>query len=496
MRTRAGAGAQNLVHSVRSDGGGAGDWDNPVAAAPTNEKKPRGLKRSMRVGGALLLTLSAITPASSVFVIVPGVVTQAGTGAFLSMAAAALLAVPIAFVYAELSSAFPIAGGEYSMIGRAIGPGSGFAALGLTVTGNMFATAVLALGASDYIAVIVPGLNPIEVAIALIGLATLLGILHIRTNAWVTGIFLLLELLALAALTGLGLAHIQRPLTELLTHPVVASGSALQPTPLAMIGLATSVSIFAYNGYGAAVYFAEEMHEAPRVVSRTILWALAITIVTELLPVTAVLIGAPDLKALLASQNPFGDFVAATGGPALNIAVSLGVALAIFNAVLATLLQNARFFYSTGRDRSWHPRINDAFLVTHGRFYSPWFATLAAGLTSMLVCFLGLQLLLVLTGTGIALIYAGICIAGIAGRRSGATRHAAYRMKRYPASPVIGLLALVYVFYTSAFDPDIGQPSLMVNAGIIAASLGYYAFVLRRKGGWTLRDPEAESGAA
>ncbi len=61
----------------------------------------------MRSPRALLLTLSSITPASSVFVIVPGVVTQAGTGAFLSMAAAALLAVPIAFIYANSPPPFP-----------------------------------------------------------------------------------------------------------------------------------------------------------------------------------------------------------------------------------------------------------------------------------------------------------------------------------------------------------------------------------------------------
>src|SRR5512144_1231396 len=142
----------------------------------------------MRVMGTLLLTLSAITPASSVFVIVPGVITQAGTGAFLSMVVAGFLAIPIAYVYAELASAYPIAGGEYSMIARSVGPASGFAALGITVISNMLATAVLALGASAYIDVIVPGLNPIAVGMALIAVSTVLGIFHIRTNAWVTGV--------------------------------------------------------------------------------------------------------------------------------------------------------------------------------------------------------------------------------------------------------------------------------------------------------------------
>src|SRR5271168_3026418 len=99
----------------------------------------RALKRSMRVVGALLLTLSAITPASSVFVIVPLVFAQAGTGAFVSMAITALLSLPVAYVYAELSSAFPIAGGEYSMVGKTLGPGAGFATLALTAVGNMLA---------------------------------------------------------------------------------------------------------------------------------------------------------------------------------------------------------------------------------------------------------------------------------------------------------------------------------------------------------------------
>jgi L-asparagine transporter-like permease len=72
----------------------------------------------------------------------------------------------------------------------------------------------------------------------------------------------------------------------------------------------------------------------------------------------------------------------------------------------------------------------------------------------MAVCLLGLQWLLVITGTGLSLIYVAVCIAAIAGRRSGATKHARYRMPLYPFWPAVGLMALAYVFYTSAFDPE------------------------------------------
>jgi amino acid transporter len=447
----------------------------------------------MRVMGTLLLTLSSVTPASSVFVFVPTVIQEAGSGALWSMIAAALLSFPIAFVYAELASAFPIAGGEYCMLGRTLGPGWGFAMLGLILFGNMLTVTALALGATPYLDVIWPDLNPTAVAIAIIVSTTLLAILHVRTNAWVTGIFLLLELLALAVLAALGLLHGVRPVGDLLFHPVTLAGGSLVQTPLALIGLATTVSVSAYYGFSSAIYFTEEMHEAPRLIGRTIFWAVIITILTELVPVAAVLIGAPDLKWLIASSNPFGEFVRARGGHLLYDVISLAIAFAIINAALATLLQNARFLFSTGRDLAWHPHINDGFTRTHARYHSPWIATLAAGGSSILTCFLGLKLVLVLTGTGIVLTYAGVCAAALAGRYIGSTNHASFRIWLFPWMPIMGLTMCAVIIVASWFDPDIGRPSLIANGAAIALAMAYYVFVLRPRGGWVLRAPEQEA---
>jgi amino acid transporter len=452
--------------------------------------RSKALKRSLRVFGTLLLTLSAVTPASSVFVIVPGVITEAGTGAFWAMILGALLSVPTAYVYAELSSAFPIAGGEYCMVGRTVGRDAGIAVMWLNAFSSLLTPAAFGLGSAAFIGVVIPGLNTTAVAIGIILVTTVLGVLHIRTNAWVTGLFLLVELLALVAVTWLGFSHMQRPLSEIALHPVFLDHGALHATPLAIIGLATSVAIFAYNGYGSAVYFAEEMHEVRSAVAKTILWALVITVITELVPVTAVLLGASDLKALFASQNPFSDFVLAAGGGFFNAAVSIGIALAIINAVLATVLQNARFFYRTGHDGTWHGRLNHAFTVTHPRFQSPWLATLIAGFVSIALCFLGLDLILMLTGTGIVLVYIGVCLAAIFGRRSGASDAALYRMPLYPVWPVVGLIALAYVLYTSALDPELGRPSLLINGGIVVLSIVYYRLVLRRGRDWVLSEPD------
>ena len=455
--------------------------------------RPRAFRRSMKILGVLLLTLSAVTPASSVFVIIPGVIQQAGSGAILSLLAAAVVSLCMSFVYAELASAWPLAGGEYAMAGRALGPFAGYVLMGANALAYTLVPPVLALGAATYLAVIWPGAPATPIAVGMIALGTVFGILNIRLNAWVTGLFLLVEAVALVIVAALGFTRLARPIGEVLAHPVMAtSGGALAPTPLIAIGFTTAVAIFAYNGYGAAVYFSEEMHDAPRRIARTILLALAITLALEFLPTLALILGAPDLAALVRSPTPFGDFVDKVGGHPLGVAVSLGVALAIVNAVIASLLINARILYASGRDGAWHSAVNDAFTRLHPRFDSPWAATLATGAAGVACCFIPFHLLLVLNGMSVVVTYISLCVSVIVARMSGASAHASYRMRLFPLAPVVGLAALAGVVAANWTNTDVGRPSLLATLAVMALFAAYY-FVRRRAGGltWALAGPES-----
>jgi amino acid transporter len=441
----------------------------------------------MKLLGALFLALSAATPASSVFVIVPDVVSEAGTGALISMAIAALIAICVAQAYAELGSAFPLAGGEYCMTARTLGPLAGFVVLGLNLVNSVLAAAVLALGIGEYLDGAAAGAGSIVIALAAIGCATLLGVLNIRTNAFVTGVFVAVELVALIILAALGFGHVSRGLPALIAHPTTLTAGALSPAPAASIGLAVAVAIFAYDGYGAAVYFGEELHEAPRHIGRAIVAALFITVAAEIIPLTGVLMGAPDLKALLGSSAPFPDFIRAVGGPMLERVLSLGVALAIFNAVIATVLLTSRQLYSMGRDATWPAPVNALFTRLHPRFHSPWGATLVSGALACGLCFVGLKLLLIATGTGTAIIYAAMCLATLAGRRSGKSDHGHHRMPLYPWLPLLTLVALAGVLWADWIDPDEGRPGLLIAAGVALASGAYYLAALRGRG-WSASD--------
>jgi amino acid transporter len=458
----------------------------------TNASAPKSFQRSMKIPGVLFLTLSSVTPASSVYVIVPGIVQQAGTGAFIAMIAAAFVGVAMAYVYAELASAFPLSGGEYAMYGRTLGPIVTFSYLGMYTIGCTLGPSVLALGASSYINAIFPWATPLPTALAIVGLATLCGILNVRTNAWITGIFLAFEVAALLVLAVLGAAHPERSPIPFISHPMTLAGNALAPTSLNVIALSTAVAVFAYNGFGAAVYFGEETEDAPRRIAITILLALTCTVVLELVPVAAVLVGAPNLKALIASAHPFSDFVQLRGGRVLNVFVSLGIALAIVNAVIVCVLLNARFFFSTGRDRVWTPAVDALLTRIHPTLHSPWVATLVAGGTGMATCFIPFNLLLVLSGTGIVVAYFLLCVAAIAGRRTGSSDHGVYRMPFYPTAPLFGIAALGYILFANWLDPLVGRPSLIATAAMMAASVAYYFGVLRRRGAWVLSGLEAE----
>jgi amino acid transporter len=122
------------------------------------------LHRALGVLGNIAITISAVTPASSVFIIIPFIILTAGTGAFLALVFAALIGVVMAFCWAELSAAFPIAGGDYALVWHAfrgrwgkLGAALSFATFALMLNSVAFIPAVIALGTAEYVKPVLAG---------------------------------------------------------------------------------------------------------------------------------------------------------------------------------------------------------------------------------------------------------------------------------------------------------------------------------------------------
>jgi amino acid transporter len=264
------------------------------------------------------------------------------------------------------------------------------------------------------------------------------------------------------------------------------SAGALQPASIMMIAFAMPQALFAYNGYQLAICFGEEVHDARKRIGRVVLWALVLAVVTEAVPMTAILLG---MKTWNGSSNVILDFVRDRGGNSLAIAVGLAVALAQFNANIACTLVFARLIFSSGRDQTWNPTANGLLTQIHHRFNSPWMATLFCGLLASAACFINFNALLILSGSSMIFIYGAICCVSLASHRNGINSHGYYRMPFFPLPPLAALAAFAYIIYATYLDKAVGRPSLYATAAMIAGSAAYYFLILQPRGRWVLRGP-------
>ena len=345
------------------------------------------LKPTLSVFDVVAITVSAVTPASSVFVIAPFAIQQAGSGVFLAFVMAGLLALMFAFCYAELGRAHNSAGGEYVYAKRVFGGMAGYATFLTVLVMLLFIPPVLATGAATYLNnALGTTFDSQTVALVIVVCSYALGILNIKLNAWITGTCLLLEVAALLVIVFIGFGNPVQP-ASVLFQPQIVENGVLHLAPWALVIGAVGIGLFSYNGYGPAVLLAEDMKCGGKGVHKAVLWSLGLVVVIELVPITALLIGAPSLSAMISSPDPIGYLLTSNGNETLSRLVSAGIFLSVFSAIVAIVIQIGRVVFSSGRDALWTPTINTLFTRIHPRWDSPWLATLFLAIPSALLSF-------------------------------------------------------------------------------------------------------------
>ncbi|MGW4020886.1 APC family permease [Streptomyces sp. NPDC005009] len=453
-----------------------------TAVAPAAPDSPQKLKRSIGVVGGTLLTLSCVTPASTLFVVVPDLFGSLGTATALTIAIGSLLCVAVAFCYSELGTLVPSAGGEYAMVSTLAGRLAGWLVFVLSLLVVMIVPPVIAMGTADYLAPIAH-LDPSWTGAAVMLLATLAGLLDLRANAWITGVFLVLEVIAAAVVAVLGFAHSERGLDSLASMEVAGADARPDTVTALLVVSGLAIALFITQGFASAVYLSEELENPRRNVARTVLATLGISAVVILVPVVAITLGASDLAEL--TGGDISAMVTAWSNSAVGTFVSLCVALAIVNAGIVMVIQNSRVLFASARDKAWPEPVNAVFSRL-GRFGSPWLATLAVGIPGAALCFVNLDTLYGVTGVSVTGMYLLVAVAALLSRR-GAHRHArAWRMPLWPAVPALLIVVLAYVLTQQ--EPV----HLLWTGGIMAAATFYWAFYLRPRATtrWLVTLPE------
>ncbi|MFB7718481.1 APC family permease [Nocardia sp. NPDC056100] len=415
-----------------------------------------------------MLTLSCLTPASSLFVLVPGLLATQGTGAVMTLLTAVVLCVAVAFCYSELGTLAPSSGGEYAMVGTVAGRLTGWLVFVVSLLVVLVVPPVMALGTAEYLAPVWTVDSKFLGALVMV-LSVCMGLLHLRTNAWVTGAFMVLEIGAAAVVAILGFTHRhQQP--GVLFHPQVVHDNMIQPFTVGLLISGLAMALFVLQGFSSAVYLAEEMRDPRRTVARTVLWTLAVGALVLIVPTVAITLGAPDLSSL-ADGDLMGMIAEWSSSPFATV-IGACVALAIVNASIVMVIQNSRILFASARDRAWPVPVNRAFGRINARG-APWVATLVVGIPGAALCFADLTLLNQVTSVVIASLYLIVAVGALGGRRARHRDVLAWRMPLWPAVPCLVIIALVYVLTQ--------QPvvALLVPAGVLCAATLYWALYLR-----------------
>jgi APA family basic amino acid/polyamine antiporter len=327
--------------------------------------------------------------------------------------------------YGTLASYIPRSGGEVQFLtkiyGRPYGLSAGIisilAGFAAPIAAAAYALAsysVKALGpaaqSSEALSFIDQEWFPKALAIAVILGITLL---HFRSTSTIEGFqnfFVLLKILVILALIGLGFHHYffveggaHAPLTELIPNATSANLLFGPGFALCLIYVA-----YAYSGWNAAVYIADEIEDAEKNLPKALLFGTIIVVTISVLLNAALYFAVP--RDLMEGKKEVAFFAAqlwlgSKGGYILSACIAIGLVSAVSSMIWA----GSRVIAMMAKEFDW------AFgaLGTNANEVRPSRALwLICGLASLLIATSGFQFILELVGFSLTLC-STLAVAGI-----------------------------------------------------------------------------------
>jgi APA family basic amino acid/polyamine antiporter len=254
-----------------------------------------------------------------------------------------------AFVFAELATVLPRAGGQYAFFREAFHPLVGFlhgwSLLWIIQSG---ATAAVAVACGAYLVELV-GLPAVWVKPIAIALLLALVALHgsgIKPGAIVINVITIGKTLAIAALVlgGFFIAGRSGLTFDPMVPPRLHGGGLISALFAGLVP-----AMFTYGGWQNSNFVVEEMRDPERNLPRAILLGVAIVIVVYLSSNVAYVhvLSAP---ALAATQTPAAELARHVLGPHGADALSVLVIISTFGFLNLALMTAPRVYYAMARD--------------------------------------------------------------------------------------------------------------------------------------------------
>ncbi len=392
------------------------------AQFPADEDPPSRLTRSIGLGGAVVVGVSAMV-GTGVFAVWQPALERAGSWLIAAVIIAGVVAALNATSTARLAARHPQAGGVYAYGRIEIGRPAGVLAGVVFLVGKTASASAAALTIGLY----VWPENATTVALAAIAALLALNLRGVTRSIRVAAVMVTIVIAIVVLFVGLSSSRIVR-------LPAVDS-PLVEAQPLSV--LAASALVFvAFAGYARITVLGEEVRNPARVIPRAVAGSFAIVVV--LYAIVALTVTAAAGAGVAIGPAALSDIAQSEVGSWLRTAVIIAAVLAA-GAVLLSLIAGVGRTLFAMADSGDAPHV---FAAVGQRSKVPYRAEIAAALgAAIVVIFGGLVLALGISAVMILTYYAIAHLAAIrVGRRPGA------RGALLAAPPYLGLagcLALV-----------------------------------------------------
>lgn len=300
---------------------------------------------------------------SGLFISVALAATIAGPAVVLAVAIAAVVAVCNGLSSAQLAASHPVSGGTYEYGYRYLSPVLGFSAGWLFLCAKSASAATAALGFAHYALAAIDGDDglAVPVALALVGVLTVLVAGGLRRSHVTNTIIVAITLVALGVFVAVGLPGVRAG--------NLAGITAVEPRALFH---ATALIFVAYTGYGRIATLGEEVREPARTIPRAMIVTLVATLVLYL-AVIVVAVGTLGAGGL-ATAAPLEAVAATFTLPEVRHVVAFAAITAMVGVLLNLLLGLSRVVLAMARREDLPPGL----AAVHRE--SPRRATIATGI--------------------------------------------------------------------------------------------------------------------
>ncbi|MEQ9465720.1 MAG: APC family permease [Haliea sp.] len=287
---------------------------------------------------AVIATLMGYVIGASIFILPGSLAGSAGPAVIVSYLLAAIIAAFSCVAAAQLGVVFPRVGAGYVAISRLLNPFAGFIGIWLMLAVFVLAIVLIALGFAEYVVALVPGVNPLLVAVMSIALFTVLNLGGAVLMVRVQGLLVLGFMLALVLVIGFGLGEAEpanlKPFAPAGWYPVI---------------FAAVPAFFSYGGFMGVMELAGEIRDPARTIPRALALSFFLVVVTYV-ALSLTLVGMMPWQTLGATAAPVRVVALELFGNIGGLLVTLAILGAAATSINALLLVASRDIYAMAAD--------------------------------------------------------------------------------------------------------------------------------------------------